>query len=156
MTPFFHALSFIEPTLTEVILPDGSTVDSNESGLLCLSVYCQEHKKRYVLPLLDTLHVRGLRLNLRWVTAFNACGHAVLFDYNTVQISICSTTGGFLDLTLTHLYLRHTGIEYPDNGIQHGYANVVSVVRTPGDLYTDAHVSNLAARPRCPRGPPLG
>jgi hypothetical protein len=96
MTPFRHTLSFIDPTLAQVILPDKSTIGSNESGLLRLPFYCQQHKNRYVLPLLDILHVCGLGLNLWSVTAFNDCGHAVLFDYNTVRISICSTTGGSL------------------------------------------------------------
>jgi hypothetical protein len=78
MTPYCDALSLIEPTLTQVILPDGATVDSDESGLLRPSVYCQQHKKRFIVPLLETLLIRGLCLTLWSVAAFNACGHAIL------------------------------------------------------------------------------
>jgi hypothetical protein len=61
-------------------MPVGAAVDTDESGILCIAVVCCESQRRFVIPLLDTLHVPGLRLTLWSVAAFNVCGHAITFD----------------------------------------------------------------------------
>jgi len=73
------ALTHLEEFITEVILPDGNLAESFYRGTLRMGCVCKESLEEFNVPLLDTLHVTGLRLTLWSVPAFCRQGHAIFF-----------------------------------------------------------------------------
>ena len=55
MTPHYQALTHIHPDYSQVMMPDGATMDCDECGALRLSVFCIKHQDYFVIPLVDTL-----------------------------------------------------------------------------------------------------
>ena len=103
-------LTNIEPILSQVMLPDGSVIDSNESGLLRVQMHCSKTGTPVVIPLLDCLHVPGLNATLWSVTAFVSSGHGVYFEPESIRVILRGS-----DNSVTTVHVSH--IRDPDSGV---------------------------------------
>ena len=70
MHPDRAQLTKVVPYFTDVILPNGADINVIEAGTLRVSCLDLLHKIRHIIPLLNTLHVLGLRTTLWSVIKF--------------------------------------------------------------------------------------
>ena len=70
MHPDRAQLTNVVPYFTDVILPKGANINVIEAGTLLVSCLNLLHKVRHIIPLLNTLHVPGLRTTLWSVIKF--------------------------------------------------------------------------------------
>ena len=110
MTYTFNHLDYIRSALANVCLADGTVHDSNYQGLMRISVNDTETNTRYIIPMVDTLLVPGLRTVLWSVSALATQGHEVRFGFSTVTLALHSGTSNEILIRLRHPMLNYTGI----------------------------------------------
>ena len=108
-------------------MPDNSAVPADELGILRLSIFCQKHRHRFIVPLLHTLFVPGLRAHLLSVPAFLQAGHQMHFANNSVHIYFSSG----IELIVDHYLINYNAV--PSTSLlssadrDHSFANMVFV-----------------------------
>ena len=126
MVPHSKYVSSITPAYTQALLPDNSVLAVREQGILRISVFDQRTHRRWIIPLVDTLVVKGLRVVLWSVPKFASEGHRITFDGTSVKL-VLNANGpkeGRLTLLIAHPYLRQTA--GPTAGVRNVRANVVT------------------------------
>ena len=110
MVPSSHYVTDVSPAYSQALLPDNTVLAVTEQGTLRVSVYDQLRRRRWVIPLLHTLVVEGIRKILWSVPQFTKQGHRIIFEGDIVKL-ILNATGpreGRLVLHIAHPYLRQT------------------------------------------------
>jgi transposase InsO family protein len=74
------------PYRVDVFLADGSMTQSTHMGSIQVKVFDRLTRMHYFLKLKDCLLVPGFRSTLWSVSAFNAQGHVLTFDYDFVKV----------------------------------------------------------------------
>lgn len=106
-------LTNVEPILSQVMLPDGSVIDSDESGLLRLLLHCVKTGKPIVVPLLDCMYVPGLTVTLWSVSAFVRSGHHVYFEPETIRVILHGSNGQNTTVFVNHVFDHSLGEVLP-------------------------------------------
>ena len=92
MTSNRALLTDIKPYYVQVMMPDGFIVQCNERGTMRLSVKDEKTGTRFIVPLMDTLLVKGIHSHLISVPALNNSGISAQFNVNTAQLFINGNT----------------------------------------------------------------
>jgi len=93
--------------ITDVILPDGADIKVIEAGILRVSCLDLLTRLRQTIPLLNTLHVLGLRTTLWSVIQIAQCGHTIIFGNTTIRIILHDGRPESFELRLSRpLYQR--------------------------------------------------
>jgi hypothetical protein len=67
------------------VLPDGADIKVTKAGILCVSCLDLLTRLWHTIPLLNTLHVLGLRTTLWSVIQFAQCGQTIIFGDTTIR-----------------------------------------------------------------------
>jgi hypothetical protein len=101
-------LTDIVAFITDVILPNGADIKVTKAGILRVSCLDLFTRLRHTIPLLNTLHVLGLRTTLWSVIQFAQCGHTIIFGDTTIRIIMHEGCPDSFKLRLLHpFYQRH-------------------------------------------------
>jgi len=95
-------LTDIIALITDVILPDGADIKVTKAGILRVSCLNLLMRLRHTIPLLNTLHILGLRTTLWSVSQFAQCGHTIIFG-NTTMHDGCPES---FELRLSHPFYQ--------------------------------------------------
>jgi len=99
-------LTDIVAFITDVILPDGADIKVTEAGILRVSCLDLLTRLRHTIPLLNTLHVLGLRTTLWSVIQFAQCGHTIIFGDTTIRIIMHDGRPESFELRLSHPFYQ--------------------------------------------------
>ena len=109
MTHTFEHLDLIRSANANVCLADGTVHDCNFQGLMRVSVIDILNQERFVVPMVDTLLVPGLRTALWSVSALAEQGHEVRFGFSTVSLALHADTQNELMIRMRHPLMTHSG-----------------------------------------------
>jgi len=108
-----------------------------EAGTLRVSCLNLLHKVRHIIPLLNTLHVLGLRTTLWSVIKFAQCGHTIIFGNSTIRILMHDGRPNSFELRLSHPFYQPR--DHPFGYCIQASANCVTTIDPPSDA-TDSGV----------------
>jgi len=114
-----------------------------EAGTLHVSCLDLLHKVRHIIPLLNTLHVLGLRTTLWSVIKFAQCGHTIIFGDSTIRIIMHDGRPNSFELRLSHPFYQPR--DHPFGYCIQASANCVTTIDPPSDA-TDSVVRAPYAR----------
>jgi Reverse transcriptase (RNA-dependent DNA polymerase) len=107
----FHTYEFP----SHVMLPDGSQVFGSTAGILRFNCRCLETGKVHIVPLAETIYVKGFVHTLLSVAAFAASGHEIVFGLSTIRLIIQKGTKNEVTIHLNHPYYRHQTPMFANN-----------------------------------------
>jgi len=99
-------LTNIVAFITNVILPNGADIKVTKAGTLRVSCLDLLTRLRHTIPLLNMLHVLGLRTTLWSVIQFAHCGHTIIFGDTTVCIIMHDGRPELFELRLSHPFYQ--------------------------------------------------
>ena len=99
-------LTDIVAFIPDVILPDGADIKVTETGILRVSCLDLLTRLRQTIPLLNTLHVLGLRTTLWSVIQIAQCGHTIISGYTTIRIILHDDRPELLELRLSRPFYQ--------------------------------------------------
>ena len=99
-------LTDIVAFITDVILPNGADIKVTKAGILRVSCLDLLTRLRHTIPLLNTLHVLGLRTTLWSVIQFAQCGHTIIFGDTTIRIIMHDGRPDSFELRLSHPFYQ--------------------------------------------------
>ena len=143
MHPDRAQLTNVVPYFTDVILPKGANINVIEAGTLLVSCLNLLHKVRHIIPLLNTLHVPGLRTTLWSVIKFAQCGHTIIFGDSTIRIIMHDGRLDSFELRLSHPFYQPR--DHPFGYCTQASANCVTTINPPSTA-TDSVVRAPYAR----------
>ena len=110
MVPTFKYLDLIEICYAHVLLADGTLHNADYQGLMRIKVKDVETGESYVIPVMNTLLVPGLKSILWSVAGLSEQGHEVVFGFSTVMIKMHVNTERAFTIHLRHPLLTNDGM----------------------------------------------
>ena len=125
MVPHERYVTHVQPAYSTALMPDNSVLPVTKKGILRVSVYCRDAKKRTNIALLDALVVDGFRVILWSVPCFAMQGHHISFEYNSVKLTfnVNEPRCNQLVLNIAHPYFWQ--VQGPRSQLSHVAVNMV-------------------------------
>ena len=112
MTYLLNALSNFIHEMSNVFMPDGTAIVSEQVGTMKILCVDEETLKEHIVPLHDTLYVPGLTATLWSVLAFNRAGHSISFEPERVRVTMNKPNGQTTTFFIRHVF-GHTTPSLP-------------------------------------------